>query len=783
MAAERDFIDALMGAMTLQEKVGQLNYPPSEGFDTTGVAGTVDLPERIRRGEIGGTAGANLEDRRTLQRLAVSEGPSKIPLLFGVDVIHGHKTVVPVPLGLACSWDLDLIERTGRMAATEARAEGINVTWSPMVDIGYDARWGRVAEGSGELVHLGAEIARTMVQAYQGTDNDLARPDRVMATLKHFAGYGLSMAGRDYNSVEASPATLHRIMAPFKAGIEAGAGALMVAFNTVNDIPATAHKELLQDLLREDWGFDGLVVTDFTAVMELINHGIASDLEEATYLAFAAGITTDLVSEGFVRHLPDLVTQGRVSMEEVDTACRRVLSAKWALGLFEDPFLGMDEGRYERVALSAQNRALAREAAASSCVLLKNEGQALPLQRDGGAIALIGPLAENRVDMQGTWAVAADPMLNVTLLEGFRESAGAQLDIHFAKGCNIVDDPNLAARLNVHNRDNPSVVIDPRGKEAMIEEALQVARSASVVVVCLGEAKEHAGESSTREDITIPMAQRPLFDALADYTLSAGKKLILVVIAGRPLALAHEAERADAILFSFHPGIEGGHAIADVLFGDVDPSGRLAMAFPRHGGQLPLQSEHLPTGRPIGGAGITVEGDDERIDGEPVFRKFTTATILEGSSEPLFPVGFGLGYTIFDYGDPMAEKNELFGEKDVLEVMVIITNTGTRAGVTTAQLYVRDPVATVSRPVLELKGFVRLAIEPGGSASAVFSLRSEDLTFIKARTISQYEEDWEEGAFEIMTGPHVGTLKSLSVQWHKGSQPDHPGPGDLVANR
>jgi beta-glucosidase len=760
------FIRALMAQMTLPQKVGQLNHPSSTGFDTTGVAESVDLEVRIRRGEIGGTAGGDLASRRALQELAISEGPNSIPLLFGVDVTHGHKTIFPIPLGLSCSWDLELIGRSARIAATEARADGINLNWSPMVDIGFDARWGRIAEGSGEFPYLGARIAEAIVKGYQGADGDLARPDRLMATVKHFAGYGLGQAGRDYNSVEASPGTLHRIMEPFRAGLAAGAGSLMVAFNTINDVPATAHMELLQDILRKDWGFDGLVVTDFTAVMELVNHGIARDLKEATYLAFKTGITTDLVSEGFVRYLPELVAEGRIAEAEVDTACRRILEAKWKLGLFRNPFIGMEDSRREKVTLTADSRGFARDAAARSCILLKNDNGALPLTTESHIIALIGPLADNRVDMQGTWAVSADPRNNVTILEGMRNAAGKDTVILYAKGSNIVDDLNLAARLNVHNRDNPSVPPESRSPAAMIAEAMEIAGKADCIVLCLGEAKEHAGESSTREDINIPHDQRPLFDKMAAYARESGKPLILLTLSGRPLALEHEARHADAILHSFHPGCEGANGIADVLFGKANPSGRLSMAFPRHVGQLPYQTEHLPTGRPIAGVGITIEGDDQRDEsGEPIFRKFTTATILENASTPLYPAGYGLSYTSFVYGPIQVDKTILHGAGDRLQVSVCVRNSGKCAGTETVQLYIRDVLASVSRPVLELKGFEQLHLAPCEERRVTFTVTPEDLKFYRARTLSDYAFEWEPGEFEVMVGPNARDWQKARIEW------------------
>ncbi|HEY0212245.1 MAG TPA: glycoside hydrolase family 3 N-terminal domain-containing protein, partial [Paenirhodobacter sp.] len=587
MTQEREmdrFLNGLLGRMTLEQKVGQLNYPHSEGIDTTGVGRSVDAPAMIRRGQLAGiSAGAGQADRRELQRIAMEEAPHPIPLLIGKDCIQRYRTGGPIPLALACSWDLDLIHRINRMTAIEARADGVNINWAPMLDICYDARWGRIAEGNGEFPYLGARIAETIVHAYQGADRDMARPDRFMATLKHFCGYGLAMAGRDYAGVEASISTLYRIMEPFRAGIAAGAGAIMVSFNTINDMPATAHVELLQRVLRGRFGFRGLIVTDFTAVdPELINHGIAEDSRQAAYLAFKAGVNLDLVSESFLRHLPGLVAEGAANPEafhqpygayglgpvteaEVTQRAREVLEAKYRLGLFQNPYLGLEPERLTAVTHTGQSVALVREAAARSCVLLKNDG-VLPLARRG-TLAVIGPLADDQIDMQGTWAIDVDPDRSVTLLEGIRAVAGPAVQVCHAKGCNITDDPDLACRLNIHNADRPSVVIGPDSAERMLAAALAEAQAADVIVLCLGEAKEHAGESSTRLDVQIPRDQRPLFDLMADHAATTGKPLVLIAMAGRPLALTHEAARVGALLFTGHPGNEAGHGLADVLFG------------------------------------------------------------------------------------------------------------------------------------------------------------------------------------------------------------------------
>ena len=784
---ERDaFLDGLLARMSLKQKVGQLNYPSGSGVDTTGVGQAVDTPEMIRRGELCGiSAGATMADRRELQRIAVEEGPNGIPLFFGKDCIQRYKTGGPIPLALSCSWDLDLIRRVNEMCAREARADGININWAPMLDICHDARWGRIAEGNGELPYLGAKIAETIVQAYQGADGDMARPDRFMATLKHFMGYGLARAGRDYASVEASVATLVRIMEPFRAGIAAGAGAIMVAFNTINDIPVTAHRTLLQEVLRKRLGFEGIIVTDFTAIdPELVHHGVAADSREAAYLAFKAGVNVDLVSQAFLRHLPELVADGAanpgaydgpdgayrhgpVTEAEVTARAREVLAAKWRLGLFQDPYIGMDEALREAVTYTRGNRALVREAAAKSLVLLKNERATLPLKRDGKTLAVIGPLAQDRIDMQGTWAIDVEPDHSVTLLEGIEAAARGKLKILHAKGCNIVDDPSLAARLNMHNRALPSVVIGPKSPAALLREALTTAKQADTILLCLGEAKEHAGESSTRDDITLPAAQRPLFDAIAKHARDTGKPLILVAMAGRPLALAHEAARVDALIWTGQLGNEAGNGLADVLFGEVNPSGRLSQALPRNLGQLPLRTEDLVTGRPLWGAGVDVAGDTETDAQGHWFRKFTTACILESPMTPLYPAGYGLGYTSFRYGPPRASATALRGDAE-LTVTVEITNTGPRAGTETAQAWLHDLVGATARPRRQLVGFAQITLAPGETGTVAFRLTQDDLRYPVGDSLSDYTTDWEPGAFELMIGPNAEDVERLRFRWDRG---------------
>lgn len=788
MTAQTDkdaFLDTLLSRMSLMEKVGQLNYPSGSGVDTTGVGQKVDTPVMIRRGELCGiSAGARLADRRELQTIAVEEGPNGIPLIFGKDCIQRYKTGGPIPLALSCSWDLDLIRRVNEMTAREARADGITINWAPMLDVCHDARWGRIAEGNGEFPYLGAKIAEVIVRAYQGEDGDMARPDRFMATLKHFMGYGLARAGRDYAGVEASVATLARIMEPFRAGIEAGAGAIMVAFNTINDIPVTAHRTLLQDVLRKRLGFKGIIVTDFTAIdPELVHHGVAANSREAAYLAFKAGVNVDLVSQAFLRHLPELVEDGAAHPEayagpdgayrygpvteaEITARAREVLEAKWHLGLFQNPYIGMDDGHRAMVTYTAENRALVREAAAKSLVLLKNERNALPLPAKG-TLAVIGPLADDRIDMQGTWAIDVDPENSVTILEGLRAAAPAGMTVLHAKGANIVDDPSLAARLNMHNRAMPSVVIGPESPSAMIKAALVTAAKADTILLCLGEAKEHAGESSTRAEITLPEAQRPLFDAIAAHARAEAKPLVLIAMAGRPLALTHEAAHVDALIWTGHPGNEAGNGLADVLFGKVSPSGRLSQALPRSTGQLPYRTEDLVTGRPIWGAGIDVEGDEEcDAKGHHWFRKFTTACILEEPMVPLYPAGFGLGYTSFRYGTPIPSAIHLKGDTE-LTVSVEITNTGKCAGAEVAQAYLHDLVGHTARPKRQLIGFERVELAPDETRTVTFRITTDTLRYPVGDSLTHYTEDWEPGEFELLIGPDAETVDRLRIRWDR----------------
>ena len=753
-----DFIDSLLGRMTLTEKVGQLNLLSPSGGDTTGAgAAASDIESRIRRGEVGILPGsADITQLTQWQKLAVEESPQRIPLIFSLDVIHGHRTIFPLPLGLACTWDPALIRRTARVAAIEAAAAGVALAWAPMIDVSRDARWGRCAESPGEDPLLCATFGAAMIEGYQ--QDDLTRHDTVMATAKHFAGYGFAEGGRDYNAADMSPYRLHNVvLPPFKGAVDVHVGAIMAGFHDIAGIPATAHRELLRDLLREKWGFDGLIVSDYTAILELVHHGVAADTKEAAFLAFRAGVDLDLVSEAYFRHLPELVAEGRIKEAEIDAACRRVLRAKERLGLFDHPYGRLDEKRRQTVTLTAGNRRLAREAAAKSCVLLKNSG-ALPLKR-GGTITVVGPPADSRVNMQGTWAVAAQPADSVTVVEGMRNVAGDRTQILYAKGANILDDQNIAARLNVFGE---TFAIDPRRADDMIAEAVSLAQRADVVVACVGEAKEHSGESSTRTHLGLPGSQQKLLEALH----GTGKPLMLVTMSGRPLALEWEDRHTDAILHTWFAGTEAGNAIADVLFGDVNPSGKLSMSFPRSAGQCPIHYAEPPTGRPIDTIGIDVAGDNEVDErGRHVFRKFTTACRLEGPHTPLYPFGYGISYSTFAYGPLSLDKTVLRGDNDTLNVTMTIRNTGPAAGEEIVQLYIGDPVASRSRPVRELKGFQKVPLQPGEERNLTFRITTADLKFFRADRNAAPEHVWEPGAFLVQIGPSSQTLTTAAIEW------------------
>ena len=716
------FIRDLMGRMTIEEKIGQLNLLTPGGGIPTGSVVSTDVEAKVKAGQVGGIFGVYGPERvRQAQKLAVEESRLGIPMLFGADVIHGYKTTFPIPLGLSCSWDMELIERTARMAAREATADGIFWNFSPMVDISRDPRWGRVAEGAGEDPYLASEITKAMVRGYQG--DDLASPTTMMATVKHMALYGAAEGGRDYNTVDMSRQNMFNYyFPPFKAAVEAGVGSVMSSFNVVDGIPATGNRWLLTTVLRDKWGFNGFVVSDYTSVNEMIDHGLG-DLQTVSALSLKAGLDMDMVGEGFLTTLKQSLDEGKVSLSDIDLACRRVLEAKYKLGLFDDPYRYFDDTRPAKEILTPENRKLAREAAAKSFVLLKNEKQLLPLKKSG-TIALIGPLANDKNNMLGTWAPTGDPQLSIPILEGMLNVADDQIKISYAKGANISDDPEFAAKINVFGT---RIEIDPRSPDAMIADAVSNATRSDVVVAVVGEATEMSGESSSRSDITLPEPQKKLIRAMK----KTGKPLIIVMMSGRPLAMEEEFELADAILMVWHPGVEAGNAIADVLFGDYNPSGKLVMTFPRNVGQIPIYYNHKNTGRPNPG---------------DVFQKFRS-NYLDSPNSPLFPFGYGLSYAKFEYAN-LTLSSDKMPSSGQIEVSVDVTNTGDFNGEEVVQLYVRDVVGSVSRPLRELKGFRKISLEKGATRKVIFTLTTNDLAFYN------YDLDFvaEPGTFQVFVG-------------------------------
>jgi beta-glucosidase len=726
------FINNLMSKMTLDEKLGQLNLPGA-GDITTGQASSSGIAQKIREGKVGGLFNIKgVEKIRDVQKIAVENSRLKIPLIFGMDVIHGYQTSFPIPLGLSCSWDMQAIERSARIAAIEASADGICWTFSPMVDIARDPRWGRIAEGSGEDPYLGSQIAKAMVKGYQG--NDLSKDNTVMACVKHFALYGAAEGGRDYNTTDMSHIRMYNeYFPPYKAAVDAGAGSVMTSFNEVDGIPATANKWLMTDVLRKQWGFKGFVVTDYTAVNEMTAHGLG-DLQTVSALALKAGVDMDMVGEGFLTTLKKSLQQGKVTQKDIDAACRRVLEAKYKLGLFEDPYRYCNIERSKTEIYTPENLKAAREIAAETFVLLKNQNNTLPLKKSG-TIALIGPLADAKENMPGTWSVATDFSKPVSVLAGLQNAIGNNAKLVYAKGSNLDADSLLEERATMFGK---TLHRDPRSATEMLGEALSVAANADVIVAALGESAEMTGESASRSNIEIPETQRNLLNAL----LKTGKPVVLVLFTGRPLAIKWEAEHVPAILNVWFGGSEAGNAIADVLFGDVNPSGKLTTTFPQNVGQVPLYYNHKNTGRPL--------------DEGKWFQKFRS-NYLDVSNEPVYPFGYGLSYTTFQYGDIKLSKNQMHpGNK--ITATVTVTNTGTRQGKETVQLYIRDMVGSVTRPVKELKGFQKISLQAGESKIVSFTIGIDDLKF--------YNSDlkWvaEPGDFKLMIGTNSADIKEIA---------------------
>jgi beta-glucosidase len=730
------FINQLMAKMTLEEKLGQLNLPSSGDF-VTGAAASSDIAKKIEAGKVGGLFNIkSVAKIKEVQKLAVEKSRLKIPLMFGMDVIHGYETVFPIPLGMSATWDMPLIERSARIAANEASSDGINWTFSPMVDISRDPRWGRISEGNGEDPFLGAQIAKAMVKGYQG--NDLSKNNTLLACVKHYALYGAAEAGRDYGTTDMSRVRMfNEYMLPYKAAIDAGVGSVMASFNEIDGLPAHGNKWLLTDVLKKQWGFKGMVVSDYTGINEMIAHGVG-DLKTVSALSMNAGLDMDMVGEGFLTTLGASLKEKKVTQARIDEACRKILEAKYRLGLFEDPFRYIDENRAKAEVFSTANRKEARAIAAQSFLLLKNVNNTLPLKKKG-AIALIGPLADNKENMGGTWSVAANLSKATSLLQAFKETIGDKVAIHYAKGSNLDADAKFEERAGMFGK---SLKRDERTDEQLLNEALEAAAKSDVIVVAAGESAEMSGEASSRSNLDIPGVQKNMIKAL----LKTGKPVVLVLFTGRPLTLTWENENVPAILNVWFPGSEGPYAIADVLFGDVNPSGKLSATFPQNVGQVPLFYNHKNTGRPLRG---------------PWFQKFQS-NYLDVSNDPLYPFGYGLSYTNFNYSDVVLSNTKAKGNQSIT-ASVTLTNTGAYEGKEVVQLYIRDVVGSITRPVSELKGFQKISLKPGESTKVSFTITPEELKFYNY----DLKYDWEAGDFEIMIGTNAQTVKKANLNWSK----------------
>lgn len=713
------FLDELIAKMTLQEKVGQLTLLTSD-WESTGPTMREGYKQDIAAGRVGAIFNAyTAKYTRELQKMAVEGTRLGIPLLFGYDVIHGHRTIFPISLGEAASWDMEAIEKSARVSAAEASAEGIHWTFSPMVDIARDARWGRVSEGAGEDVFLGSKIAKARVRGYQG--DDLGAVDTVLATAKHFAAYGAAQAGRDYHTVDISERTLRDVyLPPFKAAADAGVATFMTSFNEYDGIPASGSKFLLTDVLRGEWGFDGFVVTDYTSINEMVPHGYSRDLAHAGEQAINAGVDMDMQGAVYMQHLAKSVEEGRVDMARVDQAVRRVLEMKYRLGLFDDPYRYSNQARQEATLYKPEFLAAARDVARKSMVLLKNEGDVLPLTAQAKSIALIGPLGDSKADMIGSWSAAGDRKTRpVTILEGLQARVGDGVSVEYVKGA--------------------SYAFDAEGKTDGFAEALALAEKSDVIVAAMGERWDMTGEAASRTSLDLPGNQTALLKKL----VATGKPVVLVVLSGRPNTITWADENVDAILHAWYPGTQGGHAVADVLFGDYNPSGSLPITFPRTVGQVPIHYDMKNTGRPI----------ELGAPGAKYVSRY-----LNTPNSPLYRFGYGLSYTTFGYS-PVTLSSASMGPEGSITASATITNTGDRAGEEVVQLYVRDLVGSVTRPVQELKGFEKIMLQPGEARTVSFTLEPRDLAFTRA----DMSHGWEPGEFQLWIAPSSGAKASTPV--------------------
>lgn len=729
------FVNELISKMTLEEKLGQLNLPTS-GDITTGQANSSDIARKIQEGKVGVLFNIkSVAKIKEVQKVAVEKSRLKIPLIFGMDVIHGYETTFPIPLGLSSSWDMPMIEKTARIAAVEATADGINWTFSPMVDISRDPRWGRVAEGGGEDPFLGSAVSRAMVKGYQ--NNDLTQTTSMMSCVKHFALYGAPEAGRDYNTVDMSKIKMYNeYFPPYKAAVDAGVGSVMASFNEIDGVPATGNKWLMTDLLRKQWGFKGFVVTDYTGIMEMSEHGMG-DMQAVSALAMNAGIEMDMVSEGFLLTIKKSFEEGKVTMQQIDNAVRLILEAKYDLGLFHNPYKNCDEKRAKTEIYTPESKAFARKVAAESMVLLKNDNQLLPLKKSG-TIAVVGPLAHTRENMGGTWSVATKQDRSVSFLDGINAVVGNQAKIVYAKGSNLDYDPEFQTKATMFGKEIP---LDNRTKDELIKEAINISSNADVILAVLGESAEMSGECSSRTNLEIPQAQKDLLNEL----LKTGKPVVLVLFTGRPLVLVEENKSVPAILNVWFPGSEAGLAISDVLFGDVVPSGKLTSTWPRSVGQIPIYYSQKNTGRPLGNS-------------EGKFEKFKSNYIDE-RNEPLYSFGYGLSYTKFDYSNLKLSSNQLT-KSGSITISVDVKNSGNYDGKEIVQLYTRDLVGSITRPIKELKGFQKVEIKKGETKTVTFTLTEEDLKFYN----QNLDFVAESGKFEVFVGANSDTKNKIEFE-------------------
>jgi beta-glucosidase len=701
-------VDSVLQLMTLEEKIGQLNQITGLGELTGPLQEANSSQDLVKEGKVGSMLNVTgSRYTREMQRIAVEESRLGIPLVFGYDVIHGYRTIFPVPLGEASSWDLEAIQKAARVAATEAASAGQHWTFAPMVDIARDPRWGRIMEGSGEDPYLGSRIAEARVKGFQG--DNLEAINTVAACIKHYAAYGAAIGGRDYNTVDMSDVMLHQVyLPPYKAAVDAGAATLMSSFNDFNGVPASGNKYLLHDILRSDWNFKGMVVSDWASISEMITHGFVADKYHAGYESFTAGVDMDMQGNVYITQMKKLIEDGKISEKQLNDAVKRVLQLKFKLGLFDDPYKYCDEQREKAELLSASNREAARDVARKSMVLLKNKSEVLPLNGNIKSIALIGPLADDKDNLIGTWSAHGVGSESVSLFDGLKEALPG-VTINYIKGCEIIDD-------------------DASG----IPAAVNTADRSDLIILAVGESAMMTGEALSRAHIDLPGVQTELFEALK----KTGKKIVVVLFNGRPLAIPEIAENADAVLEAWWPGTEGGHAIADILTGKYNPSGKLPVTFPYTTGQIPIYYNHKNTGRP----GVTTVR--------------YTSKYIDAPIKPLYPFGYGLSYSSFEYSAISLNKDTITGD-EALEITVEVTNTGKVTGTETVQLYIRDLVASITQPVKELKGFTRVTLEPGAKETVSFKLNKNDLKFYK-------DGNWinEPGEFNVFVGTNSDQVKN-----------------------